>query len=300
MARSACLSTYWRVVKRALLAGAALVAILAAAIVLLHRERPGAEPVAAPLGALPPDSAIAGYPVAVHAVGQYEIRLLRDTAARDEIVDIHRSGRRVFARRAPNMAIALVGRDLSGDGVPDLVVSEFTGGAHCCTHALLLSLGEELSMLGAVDAGHGEVDFDDVDGDGKTEARVGDWRFAYWRDVPFSETPVPEVLLRLSTRGFEPACDLMRMPPPTEAALARRAREMARGWTSGDPPVELWGHAVDLVYAGNAAAAWRLLELAWPADHPGKDEFVADLRARLRGSPCWSGSPELERAAGGD
>jgi hypothetical protein len=83
----------------------------------------------------------------------------------------------------------------------------------------------------------------------------------------------------------------MRQPPPDTAGLAERAKELSDGWVSGEPPAELWGYAVDLVYQGHPELAWHFFDLAWPPTVSGKREFLRDLQARLRGSPCWSPPP---------
>ncbi len=111
--------------------------------------------------------------------------------------------------------------------------------------------------------------------------------------MPFSDTPVPEILYRFTKDHYEVACDLMREPPPDAATLRQQARELARGWTTGDPPVDLWSAAVDYVYNGNPDAAWRLLTIAWPRGNPGRDEFITELKARLAGMPCWK--PEAQQ-----
>lgn len=287
--------------KRTLLLAALGAALVAVGVVAVGSRRPLSRPrreaTARPIRVPPPDSAIPGLLESERRIGEFDVRILGDTIAREQIVDIRHGGRRVFARRAASVTLEHIGTDLTGDGTPDLVVVEFSGGLHCCTRATLLSLGTTFIERGSVQGGHGDVTFEDVDGGGTFEARAGDWRFAYWRDVPFSETPVPDVVLRLGEDGFTPACDLMRQSPPSEAGLIRRARSLAQGWDSGDPPVDLWAYAVELVYSGNASAAWRFLDLAWPVSIPGKADFVKDLRARLDGAPCWAPVPP---AAGTD
>ncbi len=257
---------------------------------------PAALPTAAPLGAVPPDSAINGPVADERTLGAYHVRIVEDTASHEKVVDITQAGRRVFARRSADWRIDHFGEHLTGDGQPNFLLIEYTGGLHCCTRGTVLSLGPQFRDYGTIDAADGDLTLDDVDHDGIPEIKVGDFRFAYWRDVPFSDTPVPEVLYRFREGRYEVACDLMREPAPREAALRRQARELARGWTTGDPPVDLWSAAVDYVYSGNPDAAWRLLDLAWPADNPGHDEFIADLKGRLAGSPCWTPGPQRPSA----
>ena len=247
--------------------------------------------VALPMRALPPDSDFAGRITAQQVVGPYQIRVYIDTSAGDQVLDIKRAGRRVYARRGEQLALDHVGEHLTGDRAPGLVVSEYTGGLHCCTRVTVLGLGPELRDYGTIEGGDGDVEFEDLDGDGVPEVRVGDWRFAYWRDVPFSDTPVPEVVLRFRSDGYRVACDLMRVPAPDSTELLKKARRLGRGWASGDPPTDLWAYAVDLVYGGHPDLAWTFLDMAWPGAIPGKAEFVRDLREMLASSPCWGEPP---------
>lgn len=272
----------------------AVVALAVALFVLLRGKAPAAEPlVARPIRVLPPDSNIGGLLENEETVGNYRIRLVRDTAAGDRIVDILLHGRRVFAVSAPDARLEHVGDDLTGDRVRDVVVLLHTGGVHCCTNAVVLSLGNDsLRRVGIVAGGDGEIAFDDIDGDGAAEVKVQDWRFAYWRDYAFVETAAPEVIYRHTPDGYRPACDLMREPAPSQRVLENHARELSAGWTSGDPPSEVYSYVLDLVYAGHADLAWRFFDLAWPPGNPGKDEYRNDLRNQLRGSPCWSPPPE--------
>ena len=272
---------------------------LAAAVVLAivavvartagERSRPRRDtPSARPIRVLPPDSVLDGIVTAQHRVGPYLLRLLQDTAAGDDIADVTLNGHRVFAVRASDVRLELLGQDVTGDRVPDVVVQQFSGGVHCCSHATVLSLGPEFRIAGSVDGADGDIEFEDVDGDRVPEAKVNDFRFAYWRDYAFVETQAPEVVLRYRNGGYQAACDLMREDAPDQATMDSRARDLTDGWHDGDPPAEFWGYAVDLIYAGHADVAWRWLERAWPSGITGKAEFLRDLRERLKGSPCWS------------
>jgi len=248
-------------------------------------------PTARPIRVLPPDSVIDG-PVDTQAtIGAYSLRVLRDTAAGDQIVDIALRGHRVFAVRAFGARLELVGRDVTGGHIPDVVVRQYSGGMHCCSLATVLGLGPTLINYGTIDGADGDIEFDDLDDDGAMEVKLNDFRFAYWRDYPFVETQAPDVILRFRGGGYQPACDLMHQDPPDNATLAAKAHELTDGWHAGNPPAEFWGYAVDLIYGGQADLAWRWLDRSWPRDISGKDEFLKDLRDKLQGSPCWSPGP---------
>jgi hypothetical protein len=249
-------------------------------------------PTAGAIRVLPPDSIIAGPVLADTSIGSYRIRVIHDTAVNDKIVDVLQNGHRVFAVRAADARIESAGKDITGDHIPDLVVQEYSGGMHCCSQATVLSLGPSLTTLGTIDGADGDIVFEDADGDGIPEVKIGDFRFAYWRDYSFAETPVPDVILAWRNGAYHPACDLMEEKAPAPSVLARKTRELTQGWTAGDPPPGFWGYAVDLIYQGHADVAWRFLDRGWPATITGKDEFFKDLRERLQGSPCWSPPPE--------
>ena len=274
--------------------------VLSAAALLARRagDRTRARPnhaTARPIRVLPPDSAIAGRVETEHAVGAWTVRLIADTVAGEKVAEVRRAGHRAMAVRAVSVRLEFVGRDVTGDRIPDVVIEAFTGGAHCCTQALVLGLGDTLMDYGLIDGADGDIDFEDLDGDSVPEVRVGDWRFAYWRDYPFVESEVPDVILRFERGAYRAACDLMSEDAPDERTLRQRARSLASGWVGGDPPPALYGYAVDLVYAGHPDLAWRFLDLAWPTQIQGKDDFVRDLRDRLAGSPCWSPPPAERR-----
>jgi hypothetical protein len=257
-------------------------------------ERGGArpvEPTARPIIAMPPDSLIRGRIEAEHHIGDYLIRVYADTIEDLKVVEIQHAGRRVWSASASGMTLREIGRDLTGDGVPDLVVEEFSGGAHCCTVDVVLGLGESLEAHGTIDAEDGDVAFEDVDHDSIPEVRYPDFRLRYWRDYAFAETTAPDVILRFRDGAYRPACDLMRTPAPDAATLAKQARDLRGDWDSGDPPADLLGYVVELVYHGHADLAWQFLDTAWPAPIAGRTEFLRDLRAQLSHSPCWSEPP---------
>jgi hypothetical protein len=266
------------------LAWAALLAWRGSAKVRLRRGVPTARAIRV----LPPDSVIAGPVLEEHRIGAFLVRLIADSAARERIVDIKQNNHRVFAARAADAHLEFVGKDITGDHVPDVVVQAFSGGMHCCTQATILSLGAQLTTVATIEGADGDVEFDDLDGDGIPEVKVGDWRFAYWREYAFVETQVPEVILRYDNGAYRPACDLMKAPSPDRAALERKARTLTDGWTIGDPPAEFYGYILDLIYGGHADLAWRWVDRAWPAGVAGKDEFLTDFKDRLQGSACWS------------
>ena len=187
-----------------------------------------------------------------------------------------------LAKRTP------VGSDITARGVPMLVVSEWTGGAHCCFRFHLFEVGTQFRFLQTIDAGHGDQSrFENLDPDPALEFQMNDWTFAYWR-TSFAQSPAPRVILKFSEGQYRLSPALMRKVPSSESALRQKAAELASSdaWNAGgQPPVELWVEMLDLIYAGNSREAWELLLMSWPANNADRADFEREFRAQLARSP---------------
>lgn len=179
-------------------------------------------------------------------------------------------------------------RDLTGDGVPELVVSSYSGGAHCCTTHWIVTLGDDGPRpVARVDAADGEAEIVDLDRDGLPEVALADWSFAYW-NASFAESPAPRVVLRWDGAGFAPTWQGLRLPPLDPAALDAEAAAVRAdaAWTERSfPPVAYWATLLDLLYAGHGAEAARFAEAAWAGDALGRAVFLRSLTDVLYRSP---------------
>jgi hypothetical protein len=187
-----------------------------------------------------------------------------------------------------NVPIAM-GKDITGRGIPNLVVSEWTGGAHCCFHFYVFEIGSRFRKIAMLDAGHGDVaHFEDIQGDGRLEFVAADWTFAYWH-AGFAQSPAPKVILAFRKGVYVLADDLMRKPRPTRNEIEDKIKETQgeESWKEGRPPPALWSYMLDLIYTGNAPVAWQFFESAWLPNVPGKMKFLQDFRSQLTTSPYW-------------
>lgn len=81
-------------------------------------------------------------------------------------------------------------RDVTGDGVPELVVQTYTGGAHCCWTLYFLALEPVARVLLLYEAGNaGGVQVVDLDHDGRPELVLGDDQFAYFDTLCYACSP---------------------------------------------------------------------------------------------------------------
>ncbi len=190
-----------------------------------------------------------------------------------------------------------VDQDINGDGVPDVVVREYTGGAHCCTIDHLFSLGQDGLRHIELHHGHGDPDlpggrFIQADDDPALEVRTLEWTFAYWY-LPFSASPAPEVIL--DYRSFEKSLQkeyllhIKRIKLPTKRwqAMLERARELAKAQPGPMQPGQfstLLADVLDLVYGGNAHAAREYLAVAFAGRERDKLVFLIEFGIQFSSS----------------
>jgi hypothetical protein len=185
--------------------------------------------------------------------------------------------------------------DKTSDGNPDVAVSYYSGGAHCCFTAYFIELGEKVKVAADVDGGNVPVNAVGRATGGGLRLETADNTFAYWL-VSFAESPLPSITLEFHGGYLRPAPDAMRKPAPPLPKLQQEARSMRsqlslepyKGETESGFEVAFWGRMLDLLYSGNEALAWQYLDLVWPVKKPGKALFRADFERQLSDSWFWS------------
>jgi hypothetical protein len=193
------------------------------------------------------------------------------------------------------------GADITGRGHPDLIVSHFTGGAHCCTSHYVFELEPAFKLLATLDAEDSDgAYFSDLDHDHHYYYLANDWTFSYWQ-ASFADSPAPAVILRFEDDakdgGYHLALDKMAQPAPKAADWDKEIKEARAAFSAGNQfsggiGSKLWGDMLDLIYAGHSDLAWRLFDATWPAARTGKDKFLADFCSQLKTSPYWPGLRE--------
>ena len=185
-----------------------------------------------------------------------------------------------------------IGKDITGEGKPNLVVMEWSGGAHCCSDYYVFELGESIREIAKITTGNPSGHFKDLDGDSRLEFITLDDTFAYW-NTSYVDSPMPQVILTFYDGAYHIAAKLMWKPAPSRAQLSRLANrlrsqnQVVPGFFNSS---ELWGTMLNLIYTGHGDLAEQFFETAWNHKTQGKKEFYKEFQAQLRQSQYW---PEI-------
>lgn len=220
-------------------------------------------------------------------VGDYRIRFEEtgpgafvEIRRGEEVVERLEGGRYAVGRLSPKAdEVIPPGTDVTGDGTPDLVVFEHTGGVHCCNFLSVYELGPRFRTAAHLHGSQSGFAMSDMDGDGVAEIRLRDWSFAYWR-YPSALSPSAPVVLQYRDGEYRVALDLMRTPP---LGVSEQARVVGQLREVQDEPAlfqsRLTGQVLNLVASGNADQAWEI------ADQVGEPGFREEFLEQLRESP---------------
>jgi len=219
------------------------------------------------------------------------------------------------------------GTDLDGDGVPDLLILDYSGGAHCCSTVKHIVCSDPPVLTAQISGWHSKPSYRDLDGDGRYEMIIGDASYAYW-NACYAASPKPQVFFRIRHGHYEIAGDLMRNNAPSavsiEIDVAELQHQLSRynsfvirrnsqtndnaevkltpeeqtdddffigqAWREDGVciPAPVWDLLLDLIYSGQIDAAVNALDSMWPPGKAHKAEFANDLLTMIRGS--WYGS----------
>jgi len=241
----------------------------------------------------------------------YEIRLYHQADCDDEPesriagLEILKAGKRVYVQTGYSFALGYpldqdqppdsvkpaTGVDFTGTG-PGLLVSECSGGAHCCYTFHVFQLGDSFKALPAIPL----LDADESafvrrpDVKGLVLATADYSAFAYF-PTDFAGSPAGRVFLSFRDGKFEPDMALMKAGAPKGDEVMRCAAlfKPSREWKASQP-MGMWYYATDLIYSGNAAQAWKFLDAAWGGSAADKNRYLDDYQRRLKKSAYY---PEL-------
>jgi hypothetical protein len=185
-----------------------------------------------------------------------------------------------------------VGGDLTGDGIPNLLAVSYSGGAHCCFHYYVYSLGNNFQKLDELEEHDASIEFLNLDDDAALEAQSKDYVFANWY-ASFGSSPGPRIVFKFENGKYRIAPDLMRRPLIPEEVLNRKSSKLRTRGSWGKSPKRpydpnVWEVMLDLIYTGHYARAYHFLNEAWPPSMVRKEQFRHEFfECQLRRSAHW-------------
>lgn len=186
------------------------------------------------------------------------------------------------------------GTDITGLGRPDMIVSTFSGGAHCCTVHYVFEMEPQFRLLATLDDADDDLAHFERQKDGHYYYITADWTFGYWPTC-FACSPSEEVTLRFvndATGGaYYLALDRMQKPAPATAEWNKELAAARKVVNAGDPNsigTTMWQTVLDLLYTGHSDLAWKFVDALGPKAQQKPLPTLADFCGLLKHSPYWA------------
>jgi hypothetical protein len=232
-------------------------------------------------------------------IGDYTVQLWRNTAGEgfgfDNLVTIS-SGGQILARVEFASALGeYTGRDVTGEGHPDVVIEGFTGGAHCCFSTMTYDLGPALTKVLETPPSNCAGRLEDLTGDGVYEFVTCDDVFAYTY-CAYAFSPLVKVILQYEPgQGYVPASPrFAALYEEDIAAHSRLAQDAASyvdsGW-DGTPKCAVLPLVLDYLYSGRGEQAWDALNRFY--DYPDRLLFWTEVVQTIADSSLYAASGSL-------
>jgi len=205
----------------------------------------------------------------------------------------YKNGKKIveLESETPYLEMTIKGKDINGNSIPDIVLTNYTGGAHCCFEMFIFELGKKFKQLVEL-SGDNEPRLEDLDDDGIPEIIHSSSVFTYWH-VSFAGSYLPQYVLKFKDGSYRLAKELMKKPAPDDSSLRQVAANIKLDdtpWGASEDFFEdpaLFARMLELIFAGNIDAAWKFLDYAWPETKPGKEKFKEDFIKQLSTFEYW-------------
>jgi len=187
---------------------------------------------------------------------------------------------------------SLTGRDITGDGHPDVVAHCWTGGNHGYYYAVVYDLGATAAKIAELPWSVCRGSFNDWDGDQTYEYTTCDEVFFYshCRFNPLGGSRVTVVMDYVPGQGYVPASP--HFPSVYDGTIiehTRRAESELGGWhnceESGDLMCSVLGLTLDYLYSGRPQQAWSEFYRLYQC--PGAESLRTEIELAVYQSPLF-------------
>ena len=238
--------------------------------------------------------------------GEYTYRHFTGPPHRENIFQIYKKEELVYQSKvgyaywlSKENELFSPGDDITGDGIPNLVVLEDSGGSFFPTSCHVFSLGEQFRLIQSLPGG----DFKDLNQDGKLDYTTYEIGFSSWH-ASHADSPAPKLVYEYCDNKYLLAPALMYKPIPSEDEITQAIIRLKKDITACEKeeclypahcwyyegtyiPPSVWGYILDFLYSGHPLEARQFLDKVWPEAKPGKELFLFDFKQRLNRSDYW-------------
>jgi hypothetical protein len=189
--------------------------------------------------------------------------------------------------------ILYFGKDITGDGYKNAVISNYTMGAHCCFELYIFELGNNFRKIYYYN-GDAEPVMQDIDKDGIMEIVTLSDIFSYWHNS-YATSYFPEYILKYKNGMYHLALNLMKKPVPQKDTLNKWSEEIKWNripWNSDESQIALdplfLERVIEMIFTGNSKIAMEFIKTNWPKSKNGKELFIKDFMTQLSKFQYWS------------
>jgi hypothetical protein len=184
------------------------------------------------------------------------------------------------------------GDDITGDGIPNLVVMYSGGGNSSFNQSCyVFSLGDQFRLIQCLPEGR----FVDIKQDGKLDCIAYQPGFTFWHAC-HAGSPLPKIVYEYCDHEYLLAPALMYQPLPKEEEINKTIKEVKRlcaktkeekwdhlCWHYEEVYLDssVWRYMLDLMFSGHPDEAYDFLDKVWPEEEKGKSYFIYDFEKPL-------------------
>ncbi len=180
------------------------------------------------------------------------------------------------------------GKNITGNKIPNLVITNFVGGLNCCVYSHIFELGERFRKIITLYTKKG-IELVDLDLDKVMEIELEEEPI-YGVFASIAGSPAGRVVLKYINNDYKLAPQLMKKPPPTEKQLKKLKNQIVKAFKKQDGPdlpYDFLKALMDLSYTGHLDMALKIADETWPPTKEGLPEFKKTFISCLNESEYW-------------
>jgi hypothetical protein len=231
--------------------------------------------------------------------GEYTFRHYTGPPYREDVFQIYKKEELVYQSKVgyaywlgKKDGLFYPGDDITGDGIPNLVVMYSGGGNSSFNQSCyVFSLGDQFRLIQCLPQGK----FVDINQDGKLDCIAYQPGFTFWHAC-HAGSPLPKIVYEYCDNEYLLAPALMYQPLPEEEVINQTLEEVKRRcakvkeakwddhcWHNEEVYLDssVWIYMLDLMFSGHPDEAYDFLDKIWPEGEKGKSNFIYDFEKRL-------------------